>query len=255
MSARTADVVIVGGGIIGCATAFFLRKRGLSVILLERDTVGQHASGVNFGNVRRQGRFLPQLPLAMRSREIWGRLPELIGEDVEFLPTGHLRFVYDRADADRLEAYARDCRPYGLELEIISSNALRERFPFLSSEVVLGSFSPHCGHANPRLAAPAFARAARRAGAEIIEGADVLSVVKSDEDFVIETRESAGLPFETQACRRVGSKGLRENLQRHRAPQAHVLRFVDDALTAATQLALQEVGPDPRARWCRRRPI
>lgn len=190
MSARTADVVIVGGGIMGSATAFFLRKRGLSVILLERDTVGQHASGVNFGNVRRQGRFLPQLPLAMRSREIWGRLPELIGEDVEFLPTGHLRFVYDRADADRLEAYARDCRPYGLELEIISSNALRERFPFLSSEVVLGSFSPHCGHANPRLAAPAFARAARRAGAEIIEGADVLSVVKSDEDFVIETRES-----------------------------------------------------------------
>ena len=75
----------------GAATAFFLRRRGRSVILLERDLVGQQASGTNFGNVRRQGRFLPQLPLANRARELWGRLKELIGEDVEFLPTGHIR--------------------------------------------------------------------------------------------------------------------------------------------------------------------
>jgi sarcosine oxidase subunit beta len=83
-----ADVVIVGGGFMGAAAAFFLRRRGRSVILLEQGLVGQQASGVNFGNVRRQGRFLPQLPLANRSREIWGRLKELIGEDAEFLPTG-----------------------------------------------------------------------------------------------------------------------------------------------------------------------
>ena len=72
-----ADVMIVGGGLMGAASAFFLRKRGLSVMLLERGLVGQQASGVNFGNVRRQGRYLPQLPLAHRSRDIWGRMTEL----------------------------------------------------------------------------------------------------------------------------------------------------------------------------------
>lgn len=188
MIPRQADAIIVGGGIMGAATAFFLRQRGLSVILLERDLLGQAASGVNFGNVRRQGRFLPQLPLANRSREIWGQLPELLGEDVEFLPSGHLRLAFREADAARLEAYARDARPYGLELELISHNALRERFPFLSPEVVMASYSPVDGHANPRLAAPAFGRAARRAGATVLENTEVLGIAKPGEDFVVETR-------------------------------------------------------------------
>jgi sarcosine oxidase subunit beta len=182
-----ADVLIVGGGLMGAATAFFLRQRGLSVILLERDLVGQHASGTNFGNVRRQGRFLPQLPLANRSREIWGQLPQLIGEDAEFIPTGHLRVAFRPADVARLEAYAADARPYGLDLELVSGNALRMRFPFLSREALMASHSPLDGHANPRLAAPAFGRAARRAGATVLEGTEVLSITKTTEDFVVET--------------------------------------------------------------------
>lgn len=184
---RQADVIIVGGGLMGAATAFFLRRRGISVILLERDMVGRHASGTNFGNVRRQGRFLPQLPLANRSREIWGKLPELIGEDVEFLPSGHLRVSYRPDDAATAERYARDCKPYGLDLEILSANVVRDRFPYLGSEVILGSWAPIDGHANPRLAAPAFARAARRAGVVVREGVGVVAIVKAGEDFVVAT--------------------------------------------------------------------
>ncbi len=185
---RAADVVIVGGGIMGAATAFFLRRRGRSVVLLERDRVGQHASGTNFGNVRRQGRFLEQIPLANRARAIWGRLPELIGEDVEFLPLGHLRVCFRPEDVGGLEQHQRDAREYELELDLLTHNELRARFPFISPLAVAGSLSPEDGHANPRLAAPAFARAARRAGAEIHEGCEVLSVDKSGEDFVVETR-------------------------------------------------------------------
>jgi sarcosine oxidase subunit beta len=58
MNTRASDVLIVGGGIMGCSSAFFLRERGCSVTLLERGLVGQQASGTNFGNVRRQGRPL-----------------------------------------------------------------------------------------------------------------------------------------------------------------------------------------------------
>ena len=141
-AAVKTDVIVVGGGIMGAATAFFLRKRGRSVALIERGLIGQQASGVNFGNVRRQGRFLPQLPLANRAREVWGRLNELLGEDAEFLPSGHLRVAYTDEMTGNLHTYAREAHHYGLELEIISGNALRERFPFLGPDVRAGSYSP-----------------------------------------------------------------------------------------------------------------
>jgi sarcosine oxidase subunit beta len=189
METLRADVVIVGGGLMGAASAFFLRRRGRSVILLERDLVGQQASGVNFGNVRRQGRFLPQLPLAHRSRAIWGRLQELLGEDAEFLPTGHVRGVYDREQLGVVEQYAADARGWGLQLELLGRDALRRRFPFFGPEVIAGSWSADDGHANPRLAAPAFGRAARREGAQVIEQCEVLSVQKDGEDFRVDTAD------------------------------------------------------------------
>jgi sarcosine oxidase subunit beta len=183
MSAQ-ADVIVVGGGIMGAAAAFFLRQRGRSVILLERDLIGQAASGTNFGNVRRQGRYLHQLPLSNRSRDIWLRLPELIGEDCEFLQSGHLRVCYTPEQAGKVEAYARDAHDHGLDLEMLSGNAIRARYPYLGHEVIAGCLDPTGGHANPRLAAPAFGRAARRAGAIVREGAEVASIDRSRGDFV-----------------------------------------------------------------------
>lgn len=183
------DVIVVGGGIMGAAAAFFLRRRGKSVALIERALIGQQASGTNFGNVRRQGRFLPQLPLANRSREIWGRLNELIGEDAEFLASGHLRVTYDDDMTARIEAYAREVLPYGLELQIIGGNRLRERFPFLGPEVRAGSYAPHDGHANPRLAAPAFGRAARREGASVFERTEIVAVERDAGMFRVEASD------------------------------------------------------------------
>jgi sarcosine oxidase subunit beta len=183
MSVYQADVVIVGGGFMGAATAFFLRKRGMSVILLERGLIGQQASGVNFGNVRRQGRPVEQLPLANRSRAIWGQLKELIGEDVEFLLSGHLRVGYRPLHVERMEKYAHDTQAYGLGLQLLTGPAVRERFPFLGPEIVAGCYAPNDGHANPRLAAPAFGRAAVRAGAQVFENTEIVRVEKDGEDF------------------------------------------------------------------------
>lgn len=183
MNRAQADVMIVGGGLMGAATAFFLRQRGRSVILLERGLIGQQASGTNFGNVRRQGRFLPQLPLANRSREIWGRLPELIGHDAEFLMSGHIRVCYREEQADQFEIYAREASQYGLKLDLVRGAEMRARFPFLGPEVLAGSYSEKDGHANPRLAAPAFGRAAARLGAQIIENTEIVTVEKEGAEF------------------------------------------------------------------------
>jgi sarcosine oxidase subunit beta len=183
MNAFKADVIVVGGGFMGAAAAFFLRKRGVSVILLERGLIGQQASGVNFGNVRRQGRAIEQLPLANRSRDIWLKLKELIGEDVELLLGGHLRVGYRPEHTERMEKYAQDAQPYGLGLEMMSAKAVRERFPYLGPEVTAGCYAPFDGHANPRLAAPAFGRAAVREGAQVFENTEIVHIEKSGEDF------------------------------------------------------------------------
>lgn len=189
MNARKTDVIIVGGGIMGSAAAFFLRQRKRSVTLLERGLVGQQASGVNFGNVRRQGRCLPQLPLANRSRDIWGRLPELIGDDAEFLVSGHVRVCYDPDRMDMFETYQREARAYGLDLELFSGSSMRAKFPFLGPEVCGASLAPIDGHANPRLAAPAFARAAKRNGAQIFENTEISVIEKEGEDFRATSRD------------------------------------------------------------------
>lgn len=190
-----SDVIVIGGGIVGASTAFFLRRRGRSVTLLESGLVGQQASGVNFGNVRRQGRPLFQLPLANRASPIWRNLPELLGEDAEYLEAGHLRICYaDRPEiADGFADYAREARPLGLDLEVLGRDSLRQRFPFLGPEVIAGSFSARDGHANPRLAAPAFARAAARAGARVLENAPVASAQKVGEDFEVELEDGRRL--------------------------------------------------------------
>ena len=157
------------------------------MILLERGLTGQQASGVNFGGIRRQGRALPQLAMANRALETWRRSKELLNEDVEFLPSGHTRVCYHEHDADYFDRYAADARAYGLDLEVLHGAAMFERFPFLGREVLAASISPLDGHANPRLASPAFARAAARLGARIVENTEIVRVEKDGDGFRVES--------------------------------------------------------------------
>ncbi|MXN77625.1 FAD-dependent oxidoreductase [Burkholderia sp. 4701] len=163
------DVAIVGGGLVGASAALALTKRGLSVGLFERRDCGAQASGVNYGGVRCQGRPVEQLPLALRARRIWDRLPELIGIDGEFVLSGHLRLARSDADLDALDAYAVLAGEHGLPLQMIAGDAFRRRYPWLGRAALGGSLCATDGHANPRVVSPAFARAARAAGADVFE--------------------------------------------------------------------------------------
>ncbi|CAG4897138.1 NAD(P)/FAD-dependent oxidoreductase [Paraburkholderia gardini] len=186
-NAREADVIVIGGGIMGTTTAFFLRRRNRSVILLERGLTGQQASGVNFGGIRRQGRALPQLAMANRALRTWQRSSELLGEDIEFLPSGHTRVCYHQKDVENFDQYAIDARACGLELDVLHGEAMFRRFPFLGREVLAASISLLDGHANPRLAAPAFGRAAARLGARIVENTEIVRVEKDGDRFRVES--------------------------------------------------------------------
>jgi sarcosine oxidase subunit beta len=185
-----AEVAIIGGGIVGAAAALFLRRMGLSVALLERDLCGSRSSGVNYGGVRRQGRPPSQLPLAQRAHAIWAELPRLIGTEGEYLRSGHLKIARSEADLAALEDYREHTRGWGMDLEILSARAVRERCPWLGAAAVGGSLCPQDGQANPRLVSPAFARAAQKLGADIREQAPVGEAAHDGTGFVVRSGAS-----------------------------------------------------------------
>ncbi|SCX73773.1 FAD-binding oxidoreductase [Variovorax sp. EL159] len=179
------DVAVIGGGIVGASAALALRQMGLGVALLERDLCGSRSSGVNYGGVRRQGRPLSQLPLAQRAHRIWGRLPELLGIDGEYIRSGHFKIARSESDMASLERYRAMSSDFDLGLELISAARLREQCPWLGTRAVGGSLCVEDGQANPRLVSPAFALAAQRAGAQVFERHKVDEVAHDGALFMV----------------------------------------------------------------------
>jgi len=163
------DVLIIGGGLVGCSAALFLSRRGMKVVVVEKGYCGAQASGVNYGGVRCQGRPIEQLPLALRARALWDNLPALIGTDGELIISGHLKLGRREEDLASLEAWGQMASAFGIQTSMIGGTTFRSRYPWLGSRVCGGSLCPTDGHANPRLIAFAFSRAAAAAGATLLE--------------------------------------------------------------------------------------
>lgn len=198
------DMAIIGGGLAGCSTALHARLMGASVVLLERGRCGAQASGVNYGGVRQQGRHPAELALSRRSRLIWGDLEALVGSDCEFRQTGHLKLARNDADMADLVAHQAELRAHGISAELLDDGMLRRRFPYLAPIYAGASFCGEDGQANPRLVAPAFARAARGLGVEIRECSNVADVGVSDRGFVVRI---SGDPVPVRARRLINTAG------------------------------------------------
>ena len=102
---KTADVIIVGGGIVGCATAYYLAKKGIKdIIVLEgSDSIGHGGSSRNGGGVRQSGRDVRELPIAMCAvKNFWPTLSEELGVDTEYTQKGNLRLGKTEAHLKKL---------------------------------------------------------------------------------------------------------------------------------------------------------
>ena len=199
-----SEVAIIGGGLVGTWTAYFLRQRGHSVTVIEKGAIGSQASGVNFGNVRLQGRHPTEFPLALRAHEQWEQIERLIGERCEFSPCGHAYFALDAAEMPRLERYQQEGSAGGLEIELIGGSELRRRFPWLGPDVCGATWSKRDGTANPRLVTPAVARAACALGAEIYSNTGVIALDRTGDRFRATT--DRGLVFEAPLDRQCGGR-------------------------------------------------
>lgn len=185
MKTLATEVTIIGGGIVGASAALFLRQQGIAVIVLEGARCGAKASGVNYGGVRRQGRSLDQMPLSTRAHELWAQLPALIGTDGEYVRSGHLKLATTQDDFAELARYKEQTRGFGMHLQLLGPQQLKNCYPWLGKSLAGASLCPDDGHANPRLVSPAFAWAARRAGAIIHEECPVTGAAHDGQRFVV----------------------------------------------------------------------
>jgi glycine/D-amino acid oxidase-like deaminating enzyme len=162
------EVTIIGGGIVGCAAAYYLAKKGLRVVVLEKNAgVGLEASGRNGGGVRQHGRKAG-LPLAMESVQLWASLAEELGSDLEYIRSGNLNIALDEPAVEALERDMAWEHAHGLsEVRMLTKAECQSLAPGLTDWAVAGKFCPSDGIANPMLVTPAFARAGQRLGVDI----------------------------------------------------------------------------------------
>ena len=175
---NNAEVVIIGGGIIGCATAYYLAKEGVSVIVLEKsDHIGNGGSSRNGGGVRQSGRDPRELPLAMYAVEhMWPTLSEELGVDVEYHKEGNLRLGKTAKHREILQGLTDRAVALGLDVRMIDGDEVRQINPYLSHEVTCASWCPTDGHANPLTTTLGYYKMARRLGVTFITGEPVQSL-------------------------------------------------------------------------------
>jgi len=164
---RDADVVVVGAGIVGCATAYFLARRGVRVVVVERGAVPGEQSRKNWGFVRQQGRDPIELPLVMEANRLWRGLERELGADIEWVQGGNLALAADEQRLARFEEWLPVAREFGLDTHLLRARDLEAVIPGLAGGWVGGMHTPADGHADPEKTTDAFARAAVSHGASL----------------------------------------------------------------------------------------
>ncbi|NTH49179.1 FAD-binding oxidoreductase [Agrobacterium rhizogenes] len=162
-----ADVVIIGGGIVGSSAAYFLARRGLSVALLEKGRVGCEQSSRNWGWCRQQNRDARELPLSGVALRLWDQISKDIGHDLGFRRTG-LLYVTDKADQlAQWEAWRQTALPFGVNTRMLTRAEAVEVTRSAGRSWLGGVHSIDDGKAEPAQAAPLIAEGARALGTTI----------------------------------------------------------------------------------------
>ncbi len=173
------EVVVIGGGIVGASTAFFLAQGGIPTLLCEKGVIAGEQSSRNWGWCRAMGRDPREIPLAMESLKIWRRMRELVEADVGFRQIGTLYLAADRAAIAEYESFMPHAKTHGLDSRLLSGGEVATLLTGSVKHWAGGLHTPSDGVAEPRMAAPAIARGARRLGATVMTNCAVRGIEKS----------------------------------------------------------------------------
>lgn len=171
-----ADAVVIGGGIVGTCTAYYLARRGVRVALVEKGWIGAEQSSRNWGWCRQQNRDERELPLAMLALRMWETLSHDLGGDTGFRRAGLVYASNDEAELAQWEEWGRMARGYGVDTRMISGAEVAGMVPGAAPRWRGGVHSPTDGRAEPALAAPLMAEAARSHGATVHQSCAVREI-------------------------------------------------------------------------------
>ena len=163
-----ADVVIVGGGIIGASTALFLAQKGVSAVLCEKGHIAGEQSSRNWGWCRKMGRDPREIPLIIESLRLWQGMNTLVEAETGFRQPGIMYLAETQAELEQLEAWLEHARQYQLDTRIVTNAEVSELMPGVTGSWAGALYTASDGKAEPQMAAPAIAEAARRRGAAIM---------------------------------------------------------------------------------------
>jgi glycine/D-amino acid oxidase-like deaminating enzyme len=210
------DVIVIGGGIAGCTTAYYLAKDGVDVTLLEKYELNTQASGSSAGSLHVQiqpepfaehgeawaRRYVQALPFYKESVALWQSVSTELGTDLEVACDGGLLIGSSEREMREIEAKARFDREGGLEIELLNARELRDIAPYVSETAVGAAYCAAEGKASPLLAAQAFAAAAQELGAHIREHSEVTGIRRTISGFAVKSATG-----EIEAARVVNAAG------------------------------------------------
>ena len=209
-----ADVVIIGGGIVGVSTAWFLAKQGINVVLCEKGHIAGEQSGRNWGWVRQQLRDTREMPMIVESLRIWRGLEAEIGDDVGFHEQGVLTAASSSKEAEQYSKWLKTSDEYGVATRMIEGRDIERLVRGSTVDWKSALYTPGDGRAEPHKATTAIARAAARKGATMLtscavrgietEGGNVSAVVTEHGAIETSTVLCAAGAWTSLFCRSLG---------------------------------------------------
>ena len=167
----TWDVLIIGGGLMGSSTALQLTMKGLKVMVVEKNSPGRHASGVNAGGLRRLNRHSAEIPLAVVASQMWQNITDLVDSDCDVKLGGQVKVAENEADLQLLRERSELVRSLGFDHEeIIDRDRLYQLVPALAPHCVGALYTEGDGFARPYHALTAFRRKAESLGVKYQTG-------------------------------------------------------------------------------------
>ncbi|MGC1505141.1 MAG: FAD-binding oxidoreductase [Sulfitobacter sp.] len=171
--AVAADVVVIGGGVIGVCTALYLARAGQSVVLLEKGRVAGEQSSRNWGWIRQQGRDPDELPIMIEALGRWKELAGETGVDFGLRQGGVTYFAENAKQLAGFERWTAHARSVGVDTQILNRSETAAMFPQMAKPMVGAMVTPSDMRAEPWTAVPALAQIAKNAGVQLVENCAV----------------------------------------------------------------------------------
>jgi sarcosine oxidase subunit beta len=178
---KSYDVIIIGGGIMGCCSAYELAKRGLKVAVFDKKSIGEGPTGNSSAIIRQHYSNVLTARMALYSLRIFQDFEDRVGGESGFIQAGFVVMVKDK-DRPGLEANVAMQRQLGIKTELLPAEALQELAPtVVRDDLVAVAYEPESGYADPYLTVNAYAQAARRHGAMVFQDKEVTKIRRQGE--------------------------------------------------------------------------